>query len=180
VGAASQELKARTPAPGTPHSIYEVRFSQYRVAVAGHIDIMDLRNARYLKRTVLEDLVRTRDVNKVHIKRVLSPVEVEQRRATMSKAQLKKTSSSVAALSQPVSTWMWQLVDKKRTEKDVGGNEEGAAAFGAEVGVGEDWGHLNRRRRRAREEKVERDVKWMRKVQGVRTESGLKDESSAS
>jgi hypothetical protein len=59
----------------------------------------------------------------------------------------------------------------------VGGKEEeGAAKFGAEVGVGEDWGHLNKRRRRAREEKVQRDVKWMRKVQRVRTE----DESSAS
>jgi hypothetical protein len=133
---------------------------------------MHLRNASYLKRTILEDLVRTRDVNKVHIKRVLSPEEVEQRRATMSKAQLKKASSSVVALSQPVSTWMWHLVDKKRTEKAGEGKEEeeGAAAFGAEVGVGEDWGHLNKRRRRAREEKVKRDVKWMAKLRRVRTE----------
>jgi hypothetical protein len=133
---------------------------------------MHLRNASYLKRTILEDLVRTRDVNKVHIKRVLSPEEVEQRRATMSKAQLKKASSSVVALSQPVSTWMWHLVDKKRTEKAGEGKEEeeGTAAFGAEVGVGEDWGHLNKRRRRAREEKVKRDVKWMAKLRRVRTE----------
>lgn len=75
---------------------------------------------------------------------------------------------------------MWQLVGKKRPEKDVGGKEEeGAAAFGAEVGVGEDWGHLNRRRRGTRGEKVQRDVKWMRKVQRVRSADGFEDESSA-
>ena len=117
----------------------------------------------------MEDLVRTRDIKKVHIKRVLSPAEIEQRRATMSKAQLKKT--SVAALSQPVSTWMWRLVEKRATEgKDKEGGEEDAGVFGAEVGVREDWGHLNKRRRRAREEKVARDVMWMRKLQRARRE----------
>jgi hypothetical protein len=118
----------------------------------------------------LEDLVRTRDVKKVHIKRVLSPAEIEQLKSTMSKARLKKT--SIEALSQPVSTWMWQLVDDKSKELRLRGarmdNEGEEAVFGAEVGVGEDWGHLNRRRRRAREEKVERDVKWVRKVQRAR------------
>jgi hypothetical protein len=130
---------------------------------------MYLHKRSYLKRTVLEDLVRTRDIKKVHIKRVLSPEEIEQRRAKMSKAQLKKT--SVAALSQPISTWMWELVQKKGIEDDKGKGDEQQreAVFGAEVGVGEDWGHLNKRRRRVREEKVERDVKWMRKLERART-----------
>jgi len=118
----------------------------------------------------LEDLVRTRDIKKVHIKRVLSPEEIEQRKATMTKAQAKKT--SVAALSQPVSTWMWQLVDKSKESSSDGSRgtkkDENEEVFGAEVGVGEDWSHLNKRRRRARDEKVARDVKWLEKLQKAR------------
>ena len=121
----------------------------------------------YLKQTILEDLVRTRDIKKVHIKRVLSPAEIEQRMATMSKAQAKK--KSVTALSHPVSTWMWQLVDKSKKSSLEGTKEDKVEeVFGAEVGVGEDLSHLNKRRRRAREEKIARDVQWMEKVQSAR------------
>jgi hypothetical protein len=115
----------------------------------------------------LENLVRTGDIKKVHIKRELSPAEVEQRMATMSKAQAKKT--SVAALSQkPVSTWVWQLLDKPKKSSFDSTEEKEEEVFGAEVGVGEDWSHLNKRRRRVREEKVLRDVKWIGRVQKAR------------
>jgi len=161
-----KELKARSPIPRTPYPISKVHYAVPRC----YCELIDIRS--YLKRMVLEDLVRTRDIKKVHIKRVLSPAEIEQRRATMSKAQLKKT--SVATLSQPLSTWMWQLMDKKSSKGSSlkgGAEDKSEGAFGAEVGVGEDWGHLNRRRRRAREEKVERDVRWMRKLQRARAEA---------
>jgi hypothetical protein len=114
---------------------------------------------RYFKET-LKDLVRTHNVKKVHIKRTLTPAELEQRKATMSKSQLRKT-----ALSLPVSTWFWQLVnegDKPKKQQREDSEEE--------VGVEEDWGHLNKRRRRAREEKIARDVKWARKVERARRE----------
>ncbi|KAI0000692.1 hypothetical protein BJV74DRAFT_882760 [Russula compacta] len=129
-----------------------------------------IRSMSYLKRTILEDLVRTRDIKKVHIQRALSPAEIEQRRATMSKAQLKKTSA--AAVSQPVSTWMWQLVDKSKVSpvlkeaKDEGGGEKELG--GVEE---EDWSHLNKRRRRGREAKVAREVKWIKRVQMARSAS---------
>ncbi|KAH9959402.1 hypothetical protein BC827DRAFT_1134576 [Russula dissimulans] len=123
-----------------------------------------IRSMSYLKRVVLEDLVRTQDIKKVHIKRVLSPEEIEQRKATMTKAQLKKTST--AALSHPVSTWMWRVVEKSRAPSLT--KEKDGEVIGAEVGVGEDWSHLNKRRRRAREEKVEREVRWMGKVDKAR------------
>jgi hypothetical protein len=96
------------------------------------------------------------------MKRVLSPAEIDQRIATMSKAQVKKT--SVATLSQPMSTWAWELVDKSK-KSSVALEDKDEEVFGVEVGVGEDWSHLNRRRRRVREEKVSRDVKWMEKLQ---------------
>ena len=102
----------------------------------------------------------------MHIKRVLTPEEVEHRMSTMSKAQLKKTSAE--ALSQPLSTWMWQPIDKSAVPARPVNDESAKVVFGAEVGVGKDWGHLNRRRRRVREEKVARDVQWMRKVQRAR------------
>jgi hypothetical protein len=86
--------------------------------------------------------------------------------ATMSKAHAKKT--SVAALSHPVSTWMWQLVDKSRLKSSLEGTKKDEEVFGAKVGVGEDWSHLNKRRRRAREEKVARDVKWIEKLESAR------------
>jgi hypothetical protein len=110
---------------------------------------------RYLKHT-LKSLVRTHDVKKVHIKRTLTPAELEQRKATMSKSQLKKT-----ALSLPVSTWLWQLDDElvKQREEEA-----------SEAEFGEDWGYLNKRRRRARVEKVARDVKWAQKVERARKE----------
>ena len=86
--------------------------------------------------------------------------------ATMSKAHIKKT--SVAALSLPVSTWMWQLVDKTESSLEGTKKDKDEEVFGAEVGVGEDWSHLNKRRRRAREGKVARDVKWIEQLQSAR------------
>ncbi|KAI0263110.1 hypothetical protein BC834DRAFT_1043115 [Gloeopeniophorella convolvens] len=123
-----------------------------------------VRSLSYLKHTVMEDLLRTRDVKKVHVKRVLNHEEIQQRLSTMTKAQLKK--SSPDTLSQLQSTWMWQVVEKSK--KPAVKAEAEVKVFGAEVGVGEDWSHLNKRRRRAREGKVARDVKWMRKVQRAR------------
>jgi hypothetical protein len=87
----------------------------------------------------LEDLVRTQDIKKVVIKRVLSRDRVDM---------------DEAAGDNKWSKW---------SSPKGGAEDKREAAFGAEVGVGEDWDHLNRRRRRAREEKVERDVRWMRK-----------------
>jgi hypothetical protein len=67
---------------------------------------------------------------------------------------------------------MWQLVDKSSKESSLEGTneDEDEEVFGLEVGVGKDWCHLNKRlgRRRAREEKVARDVKWLEKLQSAR------------
>jgi hypothetical protein len=86
--------------------------------------------------------------------------------ATLSKAQVKKTSA--AALSHPVSTWMWELVDKSKESSLEDTKKDRDEVFGTEVGVGEDWSHLNKRRQRARGEKVTRDVKWMKKLESAR------------
>ncbi|KAG0700085.1 hypothetical protein DFH29DRAFT_651295 [Suillus ampliporus] len=40
-----------------------------------------------------------------------------------------------------------------------------------DVDVGQDWSHLNKRRQRAREETVERDLKWMWTLQAAKREA---------
>lgn len=95
----------------------------------------------------------------MHVRRTLSPEELEERKKSMTKASRKALPEH--SLSQ-VDVYLWQLrtnpptLPKPQPDKKV---------FGAEVGVGEDWSHLNKRRRRARPEKVMRDVSWMRTLQ---------------
>ncbi|KAF8480412.1 hypothetical protein DFH94DRAFT_742660 [Russula ochroleuca] len=155
-----------SPAKGEPLSPSAQRLRNLEPAPP-HPD-HPVRSLTYLKRTVLEDLARTGDIKKVHIKRELSPEEIEQRKATMSKAQAKK--KSVANLSDPVSTWMWQLVDKSNKKSSVESTkeDEDEGVLGAEVGVEEDWSHLNKRRQRARGEKALKDLSWAELVQRAR------------
>ncbi len=97
----------------------------------------------------------------MHIKRSLSAEEESRLQLNASKG--KKTT--------PVPSfhwhWLWQLKahvpeDPPRPEKKT---------FGAEVGVGEDWSHLNKRRQRARQERVGRDVQWMRELKKAQSET---------
>lgn len=127
-----------------------------------------VRSISHLKRTILEDLVRTGDIEKIHVKRVLSPAEVELRKATMSKPHAKRMAATILS-EEPVSTWLWQVVHKpKKSSLEGTEKDKDEKVWGAEVGVGKDWSHLNKRRQRAREEKVARDVKWSKKVQRAR------------
>jgi hypothetical protein len=59
------------------------------------------------------------------------------------------------------------VVDKSSKESSLEGTkkDKDVEVFGVEVGVGEDRSHLNKRWRRAWEEKVARDVKWLEKLQ---------------
>ncbi|PIL27332.1 hypothetical protein GSI_10479 [Ganoderma sinense ZZ0214-1] len=125
-----------------------------------------IHSMRYLKKVVLPDLEQRGQVEKVHTKRPLSGEEAAKFQANLTKG--KKT----AAVPEYNWLWLWQLkaaVPEKppRPEKK---------AFGAEVGVGEDWSHLNKRRQRARQEKVGRDVQWLRELK--KAEAEAKAESS--
>ena len=108
---------------------------------------------------MLPDLLQRKEVGLVHSQRTLTQDEINARLASMTKAQRARAGTLSTAT---ISSWLWQARDY--TPPPVVVKEE-KATFGTEVGVGEDWSHLNRRRRRAREMKVKRDVKWMRKLQ---------------
>ena len=103
----------------------------------------------------------------MHTKREMTAEEESKLQPNMSKG--KKT----APIPSGHWLWLWQLkapVEEKppRPEKKT---------FGAEVGVGEDWSHLNKRRQRARQEKVGRDVQWLRELK--KAEAEAKAESSS-
>ncbi|KAM5541700.1 hypothetical protein V8D89_004429 [Ganoderma adspersum] len=126
-----------------------------------------IHSMRYLKKVVLPDLEQRGQVEKIHTKRPLSAEDESKLQANASKG--KKTT--------PVPSghwlWLWQLKapvpgTPPRPEKK---------SFGAEVGVGEDWSHLNKRRQQARQEKVGRDVQWLRELKKAGAEA--KAESSS-
>ena len=95
------------------------------------------------------------------MKVTLTPEEVEQRLARMTKAQRKLAAGH---LKTETKVFAWrvkppQSAPKQKPEPEV---------FGTAVGVGEDWSHLNKRRQRAREESIRRDVKWLRELDAVK------------
>jgi hypothetical protein len=72
-----------------------------------------------------------------------------------------------------VDTWLWQRRTQPRppTKWEIIKSQDKGTPFGADVGVGEDWGHLNKRRQRARVGKVRRNVQFMKEVQRVKAEA---------
>jgi len=112
-----------------------------------------IRSICYLKKIVLASLLSQGKIEKIHTKRILSDADIQQRLSSMSKSSRKNKSASLSA---PVDVWLWRLraerlpVPKAIEEKETPG---------AEVGVGEDWSHLNKRRKRARLLDVSRDYK---------------------
>ncbi|KAI0711570.1 hypothetical protein C8Q76DRAFT_737144 [Earliella scabrosa] len=123
---------------------------------------LPIPSMRYLKKVVLPDLEQEGVVEKVHTKEPLSEEELERMRANLAKSRKTKP----VALSSHVAYWRWQL----RQARDEEPLKEEKRRFGTEVGVGEDWSHLNKRRQRAREEKVARDVAWLKELEAARRE----------
>lgn len=96
------------------------------------------------------------------VKKVHSREPPPQEHLDMIREELVKSRGKTAHLgmSTQSSMWRWQIMEP--AEKKVVRKVE--KPFGVEVGVDADVSHLNKRRQRAREEKVARDVKWMRQL----------------
>ncbi|OBZ77348.1 hypothetical protein A0H81_02319 [Grifola frondosa] len=120
----------------------------------------------FLKRIVLPALARgTRDITKVHSKKTLTEEEQQQRLASMTKAARK-----ASKIQTSIDVWEWQLNPDKPVQVQRKVEEVKTVPFGAEVGVGEDFSHLNKRRQRARAKSVTRDVAWMKVLQAAKAE----------
>ncbi|KAH9918643.1 uncharacterized protein B0H18DRAFT_1030141 [Fomitopsis serialis] len=120
-----------------------------------------IRSMKYLRSQVLPDLMRTKDVRRVYMQKELTPAEIEQRKRT---AKGPRKQSIVASTTQGV--WRFEFrnrpVLQKPKEQEI---------FGADVGVGADWSHLNKRRQRSRVLSVVRDARWLRKLDKAREEA---------
>ena len=104
------------------------------------------------------------EVEKFHTARTLSDEEIQHRLATMTKSARKAKGDS---LPTKTDVWLWRARERPPPPPEP---KKEKPVFGAEVGVGEDWSHLNKRRQRAREEKVARDVTWLRDLRKIRRE----------
>jgi len=118
-----------------------------------------IRSVRYLKTVVLKSLLSDQKVQKIHTTRTLSDTDLKQRLISMTKTARK---TKTASLSAPVDAWLWRVRKNSSTRNGPEKIEE-KEVFGADVGVGEDWSHLNKRRRRARLGKVTRAMIQLRK-----------------
>ncbi|GJE86702.1 hypothetical protein PsYK624_027830 [Phanerochaete sordida] len=121
-----------------------------------------VRSMRFLKKAILPALEAKKEVEKVHTISTMTPEEVEQRLNALSKAQRR-----TAHIQTSKAIWVW----RPKAPQPVPKPKAAVEVFGKDVGVGEDWGHLNRRRRRAREASVERDVQWLRELEKVKQEA---------
>ncbi|KAG2078349.1 hypothetical protein BDR04DRAFT_1041268 [Suillus decipiens] len=134
-----------------------------------------IRSLQYLKRVVLPDLVNSKKVEKFCTKRTLSQAEIDHRLQTVTKAARKE---QAVLLATPRNTWLWRMTTPPPPPKPLPASSLSKSELlglprltAADVGVGEDWSHLNKRRQRARKEKVERDLKWMWTLQAAKREA---------
>lgn len=116
----------------------------------------------YLKRVVLPALVSRGEIEQIHTQVILSPEEIQQRLQRMTKAQRKSASQKS---EQSVFAWRLKAPQNPPKPKPISKPE----VFGKEVGVGEDWSHLNKRRQRSRSESVLRDVAWVKELNAARS-----------
>lgn len=112
------------------------------------------------------------EVEKFHTIRTLSGEEIQHRLATMSKSARKAKGD---ALPTTTSVWLWKLRAPPPPPPEP---KKEAPVFGTEVGVGEDWSHLNKRRQRAREDKVARDVTWLKDLANIRREQAALEKAA--
>ncbi|KIP06287.1 hypothetical protein PHLGIDRAFT_24640 [Phlebiopsis gigantea 11061_1 CR5-6] len=121
-----------------------------------------IRSISYLKSAVLPVLAKRNEVQRVHTTVTFTKEELAARLQNLDKAA--RRTANVHS-TQAVFAWKPKAPQGKPKPKPV------PEVFGKEVGVGEDWIHLNRRRRRAREASVARDVAWLRDLEQARKEA---------
>lgn len=92
-----------------------------------------------------------------------------QRAGGKRKNKQEMSQAAAASAPAPVTVWVWKTVDKSKIHKPPIPKPP-RQVFGTEVGVGEDWSHLSKRRQRTRVGKVRRDVATMRLVVARRKE----------
>ncbi|KAF9648370.1 hypothetical protein BDM02DRAFT_2293867 [Thelephora ganbajun] len=132
-----------------------------------------IRSVRYLKTIVLPHMRdKIQEIEKFHAVRTLSDEEIQHRLATMSKSARKAKGDSLPTTTD---VWLWKARERPSPPPEP---KREKPAFGIEVGVGGDWSHLNKRRQRARVEKVARDVTWLKDLVNIRRERAVLEKAA--
>lgn len=133
-----------------------------------------LNTSRFLKKEILPILEGNKELETIRTTRIpFNPANVTH---ATGKRKGKKDASqtSSAAAPAPVTVWVWKTIDPSTLPKPPAPKVI-KERFGIEVGVGEDWSHLSKRRMRARFGKVRRDVGTMKLVNKLREEKAKED-----
>ncbi|KAG1844702.1 hypothetical protein F4604DRAFT_1908169 [Suillus subluteus] len=97
------------------------------------------------------------------IKRTLSQAEINHRFQTVTKAARKAHAGLLVKMTTPPPPPNPLPASTLRKSELLGLPR----LMAGDVGVGEDWSHLDKRRQRSRKEKIERDLKWMWTLQAA-------------
>lgn len=119
---------------------------------------------------LLQDLLDSKEVQKVRVTTTMSKDDTEERMKSMTKAQ--RAMALQGGMQKTKDSFLWA----PRQPPQVMAEKVEAEPFGHEVGVGENWDHLNKRRRAMREQKVASDVRWMKQLEQAR--SGTVDQGA--
>ncbi|KAK7451053.1 hypothetical protein VKT23_012728 [Stygiomarasmius scandens] len=125
-----------------------------------------IRSMSFLKHQVLPILEGNKEIRLATTTRIPTISQTESKEQAQNRSKGKKraseTASATTAAPSPITVRLWKSVThpvQKTQEVNWGPYAKSFKPDGHEVGVGEDWGHLNRRRRRARLVAVQRDHK---------------------
>jgi len=131
--------KARISAPLPPHPEHPVR------------------SLSFLKSSILPILEGQKEIKRYKERRIpfISTSTVSVSPTGKQNNGKGQQQSSAAQPASPVTVWVWKPLLYK--PKPIKAPRKAKPVLGAEVGVGEDWSHLNKRRQRARVGKLRRE-----------------------
>lgn len=116
-----------------------------------------------MKQLILPALQGSKEIAKVVVNReITAPIPAKGKKGKITKRPTKETAGASPATPVLVKAWIWKPCTPPPPQPR---KEEARKPFGAAVGVGEDWSHLNRRRQGSREGKIQRDLATMRQLQ---------------
>ncbi|TFY82144.1 hypothetical protein EWM64_g1872 [Hericium alpestre] len=163
-------FSAAVKIPAKSASTKNSKFITDKMALAPYPD-HPIRSMGYLKHTVLPDLAAAKEIEKVHVKLDGSHAEAEQQPAPTSKSSAKHATHAPSRAAGDA--WLWKLKTSQPPPSKAPKPEDPLVEA---AGVNEDYGHLNKRRQRARKEKVRNDFSWMKEVRKAKSE-GIADAS---
>jgi hypothetical protein len=123
-----------------------------------------------LKEHILPALLGSQEIHKVVVDReITEPILAKGKKGKITKNPTKPTAGASPTTPVTIKAWVWKPMTP--TPKDA--PKEVQERFGAAVGVGQDFSHLSKRRQGAREEKIQRDLKKMRRLQAKKKRQEL-------